>query len=177
MPNRLESNHNELPNRLVLSSPFAYPATYLILSTYMLTSAFVSFMLGYAGHTGWIPVTNPWMDRRNRPSPHIPPNSNSDKENAEQFAPQRTRGHAPGKKLLRMALLAAIARSDGTPELSLALNQSPKQELRKHRGPSGFLITGAIKPADISRLKTVLQAFQFNLLLQDDHFELIIDSG
>ena len=134
-------------------------------------------MLGYAVHTGWIPVANPWMDCLNRPAPHIPPNINSDKENAKQFAPQQTRGHAPGKKLLRMALLASITSSDGTPELSLASNQALKRELRKHRGPSGFLMNGAIKPVDISRLKTVLQASQCNLLLQDDHFELIIDSG
>ena len=76
-----------------------------------------------------------------------------------------------------MALLAAIASSDGTPKLSLASNQALKRELRKHRGPSGFIMTGAIKPADISRLKTVLQASQCNLLHQDDHFDLIIDSG
>ena len=76
-----------------------------------------------------------------------------------------------------MALLAAIARSDGTPELSLASNQALKRELRKHRGPSGFLMNGAIKPVEISRLKTVLQASQCNLLLQDDHLKLIIDSG
>ena len=38
-------------------------------------------------------------------------------------------------------------------------------------------MTKAIKPADISRLKTVLQASQCNLLHQDDHFDLIIDSG
>ena len=117
-------------------------------------------MLGYAVHTGWIPVANQWMDCLNRPAPHIPPNINSDKENAKQFAPQQTRGHAPGKKLLRMALLASITSSDGTPELSLASNQALKRELRKHRGPSGFIMTGAIKPADISRLKTVLQASQ-----------------
>ena len=143
----------------------------------MIIAAFVSFILRYAGHTSWIPVTNPFMDCRNRSAPHIPPNSNSDKYNAEQFAQQWTRFHASGKKLLRMALLAAIASSDGTPELSLASNQALKQELRKHHVPSGFLMTGAIKPADISRLKTVLQASQCNLLLQDDHFELIIDSG
>ena len=65
MPNRLEYKHNELPNRLAPSSPFAYPATYLILSTYILPAAFVSFMLGYAGHTGWVPVYDPWMGRRN----------------------------------------------------------------------------------------------------------------
>ena len=134
-------------------------------------------MLIYASHTGWIPVTNPWMDRRNGPAPHIPPNSNSDKENAKQFTPQRTRGHTPGKKLLCMALLAAIVSSDGTPKLSLASIQALKWELCKHRGPSGFLITRAIRPADISSLKTVLQASQCNLLLQDDHFELIIYSG
>ena len=126
----------------------------------MLTAEFVSFMLGYAGHTGWIPVTKPWMDRRNRPAPCIPPNSNSYKENAKQFAPQRTRGHAPGKKLLCVALLEAISSSDGTPELSLDSNQDLKKELHKHCGPSGFIMTGAIKPADISRLKTVLQASQ-----------------
>ena len=76
-----------------------------------------------------------------------------------------------------MALLAAITSSDGTPELSLALNQALKRELCKHCGPSGFLMNGTIKPADISRLKTVLQASQCNLLLQYDHFELIIESG
>ena len=76
-----------------------------------------------------------------------------------------------------MALLSTVASSDGTPELSLALNQSLKRELCKHRGPSVFLMTGAIKPVDISSLKTVLQASQCNLLLQDDHFELIIYSG
>ena len=126
MPNQLASNHNELPNRSAPSSPFAYPNTYLILSTYMLMSAFVSFMIRYDSHTGSIPVTNPWMDLHNRPAPHIPPNSNSDKENTEQFAPQRTLGHTPGKKLLCMALLAAISSSDGTPELILASNQALK---------------------------------------------------
>ena len=75
-----------------------------------------------------------------------------------------------------MALLAAIASSDVTPKLSLASNQALKLELRKHRGPSGLLMTGAIKTADISHLKTFLQASQCNLLLQDDHFKLIIDS-
>ena len=76
-----------------------------------------------------------------------------------------------------MALLSTVAISDGTPELSLALNQSLKRELCKHRGPSVFLMTGAIKPVDISSLKTVLQASQYNILLQYDHFELIIESG
>ena len=75
-----------------------------------------------------------------------------------------------------MALLVAISSSDGIPELSFALNQSLKQELCKHRAPSAFLMKGSIKPADISRLKTVPQASQCNLLLEDDHFELIIDS-
>ena len=143
----------------------------------MLTAAFVSVMLGYAVHAGCIPVANSWMNRCNRPAPHIPLNSNCDKENAEQFVPQWTQGHTPGKKLLRMDLLAAITRSDGTPELSLASNRALKRELCKHCGTSGFLITGAIKPSDISRLKTFLQASQCNLLLQGDHFELTIDSG
>ena len=81
------------------------------------------------------------------------------------------------KKLLCMALLAAIASSDGTPKLSLASNQALKRQLRKHCGPSGFLMNRDINPADISCLKTVLQSFQCNIFFQDNHFELIIDSG
>jgi hypothetical protein len=67
--------------------------------------------------------------------------------------------------------------SDVIPKRSLRTNRSLKKELRQYRGKSGFFMTGRLKPPDIDRLKTVLEATQCHLLTKDDHFELVIDSG
>jgi hypothetical protein len=168
------------PNRLVLlprkplrraSLPFAYPATYLLTSSYMLLMSFVSLLLGLARLGGFALIANPLMARQ---SPGIPPEPGPD---PHDFLP-KTSHRAPATRLLHLGLLAAIAASDAIPALGLTSEKLLKRDLQKYRGASGFVTkTSNIQPPALSRLRTVLEASQCHLLSKDDHFELIVDSG
>jgi hypothetical protein len=154
------------------SLPFAYPATYVLISSYMLRMTFVSLLLGLARLKGFILVANPLMEQTT--TAVLPPEPAPD---PHDFLPKRTR-RAPAKRLLHLGLMAAIAVSDAIPTLNLKSKQDLKRTLRKHRGASGFITkTSSIQPPALSRLRTVLEASQCHLLSKDDHFEVIIDSG
>jgi hypothetical protein len=160
-----------LPHRQA-SLPFAFPATYLLISSYMLRMWFVHLLLGLAQLTGLVLVANPLMERQ---PPRIPVKPAPD---PHDFLPRRLRGSAPAKRLLHLGILAAIAVSDAVPSLGLASDKTLKRDLRRHRCASGFVTkTATIQPPALSRLRTVLEASKCHLLSNDDHFELIMDSG
>jgi hypothetical protein len=152
---------------------FAYPAVYLLLSTYMLSASFVTLLVGLSGLLGWVLGVN----TSSKSQPELPTIPKMPPESPQDYAPTHSRGIAPAQRLLRSAILAAITTSDSIPEPSLRTDHSLKKELRRHRGRSGFLMTGCLKPPDIDRLKTVLEASQCHLLTKDDHFELVINPG
>jgi hypothetical protein len=123
------------------SVPFAFPATYFLISCYMLRMTFVSLLLGLAKLGGLVLVENPFLERQ---PPGVPPEPAPD---PHDFLPARTWGRGPAKRLLHLGLLAAIAASDATPTLSLTSEKALKQELCKYRGASGFVTrTSAIQP-------------------------------
>jgi hypothetical protein len=137
----------------------------------MLLISFVSLLLGLAPLGGFALVANPLMERQ---PPGAPPEPEPD---PHDFLPKRTR-RAPAKRLLYLGLLAAIAAGDAIPVLGLKSKKDLKRDLQKYQGASGFVVkTSNIQPPALSRLRTVLEASQCHLLSQDDHFELIVDSG
>jgi hypothetical protein len=169
-PNRLVPLPRTKPHRQA-SLPFAYPASYLLTSTYMLLMSFVGFLLALARLGGFTLVVNPLMERQH---PDVPPEPEPD---PHDFLPRRSR-KAPAKRLLHLGLMAAIAASDAIPVLGLKSDKTLKRDLQKHRSASGFVTkTSTIQPPALSRLRTVLEASQCHLLSKDDHFELIVDSG
>ena len=85
-PNQLASlptNHSRQPHRQD-SLPFSYPATYFLISSYMLQMSFVSLLLGLARLGGLVLVANPMMARQ---APGIPPEPEPD---PHDFLPGRT---------------------------------------------------------------------------------------
>jgi hypothetical protein len=172
MPNRLVSLLPKRPPHRQASLPFAYPATYFLISSYMLRMSFVSLLIGLARLAGFVLVANPVLELQ---PPGVPPKPEPD---PHDFLPKRSRGKGPAKRLLQLGLLAAIAASDAIPTLHLQSGKGLKRDLRRYRCASGFMTkTSDIQPASLSRLRTVLEASQCHLLSKDDHFELIMDSG
>jgi hypothetical protein len=121
-----------LPRRQV-SIPFAFPATYLLISSYMLRMLFVSLLLGLARLVGFVLVDNPLLERQ---PPEAPPEPAPDPHN---FLPMHTRGRAPAKRLLHLRLLHTLATSDATPALNLKSERVLKQDLQKYHSASGFV--------------------------------------
>ena len=104
-----------------------------------MSMAFVATLLGSSGFTrdDFHPLI--WWRKQRidlRPPDTEPPDDPSD------FMPKRSRGkHGPSRRLLRLALLAAIVTSDTIPELDLKSDRSLKRDLRRHRNAGGFLVT------------------------------------
>ena len=151
-------------------SLLAYPATYFLISYYMLRMSFVNLLVGLGQIREVIPVANPLLVPLQLPLKPVP--------DPHDYCPARTRGRSPSLRLLHLGLLAAIAASDAVPTLSLASDKALKRDLRKYRGASGFVTkTSNIQPKTMSRLRKALEASPCHLLSEDDTFELIMDSG
>jgi hypothetical protein len=104
------------------------------------------------------------------------PETFSDCDDPAEFLPKKSK-LAPGHRLLRLGLLAAIAMADSVPNVDLLTNKTLKRGLRRHRGNHGFLMTANLQRASIKQLRVILEASKVHLLRNDDYFELIMDTG
>ena len=164
-----------MPRPFLSSLPFAYPSSYILFSSYMLSMAFVKLLISILGKVGTTLLANKWMVPIEVPPKPPPPEPAPD---PNDFVPKRTRGKAPAKRLLQLGLLAAISASETIPELSLATTRALKKDLRKYRTSCGFMTkTHKLKPDELTRLRHVLETSKTSLITPDDYFELILDSG
>ncbi len=146
------------------SYPFAFPSSDLILSAYMLSASFVGFLLSLSG-----------IHLHVLPSLDLPVTIDNVKD-LHQFLPKRSKV-SPGKRLLRLGLLAAISMADSIPNIELHQDKALKHDLRRHRGSHGFLMTANLRSDTLERLRVVLEASKVHLLHDNDYFELIMDTG
>jgi hypothetical protein len=163
---RQESSTSPIKSKLRYSPsfPFAYPASDLILSAYMLSASFVGFLLSMSGFYPSVVY-----------SPALPAKLENVYE-LHQFLPKRSK-LSPGRRILRLGLLAAISMADSIPNIELLQDKSLKHDLRRHRGSHGYLMTANLRTDAIERLRVVLEASKVHLLHDDDYFELIMDTG
>jgi hypothetical protein len=110
------------------------------------------------------------------PGTSDPPKSFDGCDDPKEFLPKRSK-LAPGRRLLRLGLLAAIAMADSVPNADLVTDKDLKRSLRSHRGSHGYLMTANLKDASLERLRVILEASKVHLLRNDDYFELIMDTG
>jgi hypothetical protein len=156
---------------------FAFPACYVLLSTCMLSASFVSFLLLISGLLSCMLAVSPWSNKIfSVPAPKAPPGTFDACNDPKQFLPKRSK-LAPGQRLLRLGLLAAISMADSMPHVDLIQDKTFKRSLRSHRASHGFFITANLKTAAIERLRVILDASKVHLLRSEDYFELIMDSG
>jgi hypothetical protein len=111
------------------SLPFAFPASYIILSAYMLCASFVSFLQVISGFITKVPSSSPWSEQFLSPTdPQAPPETFHDFDEPQQFLPKRSK-LAPGRRLLRLGLMAAISMADSIPDIDLLQDKSLKRDL------------------------------------------------
>jgi hypothetical protein len=109
----------------VRSLPFAFSRRYVLLSAYMMSASFVSFILISSGLGTIMSVASPWSSH-SPPTlvPEAPTKTTDNRATPQEFLPKRSRKLAPGKRLLRLGLLAAIAMADSVPKFDLTRNSS-----------------------------------------------------
>jgi hypothetical protein len=140
-------------------------------------SLFVSFLLIMAGLMSSMLVTSPWMAHVfSTKAPDAPPKTSDEYNDPKQFLPKRSK-LAPGRRLLCLGLLAAIAMADSVPNIELQTDKTFKSGIRRHRGSHGFLMTANLKNESIEQLGVIVEASKVHLLRNDDYFELIMDTG
>ena len=100
----------------------------------------------------------------------------TDYDKTKDFLPQRTK-LAPGRRLLRLGLLAVIAMSDSIPIIDLLQYKSFKKDIWSHHGNHGSLMTGNMKSSAIKNLFVVLEEYKIYMLKSDDYFDLIVETG
>jgi hypothetical protein len=127
----------------ITSLPFAFPVTYLLLSSYMLSMSFARLIAGLFRLVTIVFVANPWIEHK-PPPPLAPPDPDPD---PTKFLPKGAQGNVPAKRLLHLALLAVLSTSDAIPELALCSNKQLKRDLRKYRTAKDIQYqTGSVVP-------------------------------
>ena len=153
----------------------AYPLTYLVLISIIMSMAFVEILLGsswltredFRPHRWW---RKQWVDPR--PPDLDPPDDPAD------FMPKLSRGkHGLSRRLLALALLVAIAASDTVPYIDLKSERYLKNYLRSHWNAGGFLVIDRLNPGDLYYICAVVEAGECHLIKKDDNFKLIFDYG
>jgi hypothetical protein len=142
-----------------------------------MSASFVSFILALSGLIASMLTVSPWTESiLPKRVPEAAPENFYDYKDSSQFLPKRTK-LAPGRHILCLGLLAAVAMADSIPSIDLQAKKHFKKSVRSSRGRHGFLMTANLKDATIEQLRVVLEASKVHLLQNDDYFELIMDSG
>jgi hypothetical protein len=96
-------------------------------------------------------------------APNAPPKTSDEYNDPKQFLPKRSK-LAPGRRLLHLGLLAAIAMADSVSNIGLQTNKTFKRGIHRHRGSHGFLMTSNLKSESIEQLRVILEASKVHLL-------------
>ena len=139
------------------SLPFELPSSYLLMSTYMMFEYFVSFFLILPEFVSSILILNSSVLRLFPlkvfwARPILPTHYNNPKEFISKYIQL-----APGRWLIRLGLISAIAMKYSIPYVDLLKYQSFKKELWSNRGNHGFLMAGNLKSTTIQRLWVALE--------------------
>lgn len=115
--------------------------------------SFARLIVAVFGLVKMVLVANTWMERK-PPSTSAPPDPDLD---PTEFLSKQARGNVPAKRLLQLALLAALSTGDALPELALRTNKQLKRDLRKYRTAKDIQYqTGSVvRPPNCSGIPSV----------------------
>ena len=163
---------------LLQVSPFTSTIQlYIMLSTYMISASFVSFLFIISVFVIRNIILNSWASiffprKVVWARPIVP----TDYDNPKYFLPKRTK-LAPGRQLLRLGLQAAIEMADLITNVYLLQEKYFNKDIQSYHENHGFLMTGNFNSDSIKKLRLVLEASNIHLLKSDDYFELIVYTG
>ena len=150
------------------SLPFVFPASYLLISTYIMSVSFVSFLLIIFVFVNSNMIVNPWASRFFPrkvfwAGPIVP----TDYDYPKEFFPKCT-NIAPGRRLLCLFLLAVITMTDLVSNLGLLQDRYFKKDIWSRCLNHRFLMNGDLNSSANKKPCVVLEASKIHLVKFDD---------
>ena len=162
--------------------PHCFASRYMVLSCMMLLHSVIAFILQF-GYSKWLQgLRADQADIVCLPSNRKPPDPA-----LKGALPRRRHNHGTNaskpdsfRGVSRLALLAALSRSNWVPDLDLASNITLRKHLRKYRNRGGILDTNklAVKsPHLMNKLQLYLNHRTQDKAILEGMFHLIVDTG